>query len=207
MLCVYVDGVAIGMSKDARTPAEYDITAHVTAGQTHELMAVVVRWSDATYIEDQDQWWHAGIPREVLLYSTTLPYLRDVAVTAMPDSIYKGGTLTVKTYANLPGDIRTDWSVSVQVYGPDNKPCFDEPLHAKPKVGRDIMKTMKSKGTYKKGMGLKQVIKEAKKTWKKVKKGGADEEEPVAVEEGAVAPPAVEEGGRRRKRGTRRRKH
>jgi hypothetical protein len=73
---------------------------------------------------------------------------------------------------------------------------------------KKTMRTMKSKGTYKKGMGLKQVIKEAKKSWKKVKKGGADEEEPAPkVEEGAVAPPAVEEGGRRRKRGTRRRKH
>jgi hypothetical protein len=70
---------------------------------------------------------------------------------------------------------------------------------------KKTMRTMKSKGTYKKGMGLKQVIKEAKKTWKKVKKGGAETEEPAAVEEGM--PPAVEEGGRRRKRGTRRRKH
>ena len=137
MLCVYVDGVAVGMAKDSRTPAEFDITALVTPGKTHTLMAVVVRWSDATFIEDQDQWWHAGIPREVLLYSTTMPYLRDIAVTAQPDSIYKGGTLTVTTYANQPGDIRTDWSVSVQVYGPDNKPCFDEPMHEKPTVGRD----------------------------------------------------------------------
>ena len=74
---------------------------------------------------------------------------------------------------------------------------------------KKTMRTMKSKGTYKKGMGLKQVIKEAKKTWKKVKKGGADEEEPAPkVEEGAVAAaPVAEEGGRRRKRGTGRRKH
>jgi hypothetical protein len=73
---------------------------------------------------------------------------------------------------------------------------------------KKTMRTMKSKGTYKKGMGLKQVIKEAKKSWKKVNKGGAEEEEPAAVEEGAVAAaPLPEEGGRRRKRGTRRRKH
>ena len=43
MLCVYVDGQAIGMGKDSRTPAEFDITRYVTAGQTHEVMAVVVR--------------------------------------------------------------------------------------------------------------------------------------------------------------------
>lgn len=72
---------------------------------------------------------------------------------------------------------------------------------------KKTMKTMKSKGTYKKGMGLKQVIKEAKKSWHKVKKGGAEEEESAPkVEEGV--PPTVEEGGRRRRRGgTKRRKH
>ena len=77
---------------------------------------------------------------------------------------------------------------------------------------KKTMRTMKSKGTYKKGMGLKQVIKEAKKTWSKVKKGGAEEVEEAApkVEEGMPPVAAVEEGGRRRKRAgktMRRRKH
>lgn len=67
---------------------------------------------------------------------------------------------------------------------------------------------MKSKGTYKKGMGLKQVIKEAKKSWHSVKKGGADDssvEEPV-VESPSEAPVSV--GSRRKGRKTvRRRKH
>jgi hypothetical protein len=40
---------------------------------------------------------------------------------------------------------------------------------------KKTMKTMKSKGTYKKGLGLKQVIKEAKKSWHHAKKGGGDE--------------------------------
>lgn len=78
---------------------------------------------------------------------------------------------------------------------------------------KKTMRTMKSKGTYKKGMGLKQVIKEAKKTWSKVKKGGADDsssdtEATPKVEEGVA--PVAEEGGRRRKRHgktMRRRKH
>jgi hypothetical protein len=70
---------------------------------------------------------------------------------------------------------------------------------------KKTMKTMKSRGTYKKGMGLKQVIKEAKKTWHHAKKGGAEpEEDPMSVQPAAPMP----EGGRRRKRGvTKRRKH
>ena len=80
---------------------------------------------------------------------------------------------------------------------------------------KKTMRTMKSKGTYKKGMGLKQVIMEAKKTWHKVKKGGGeagtDPENSVATD--ATGKPVEEmDGGRgrRRKRGgktARRRKH
>jgi hypothetical protein len=62
---------------------------------------------------------------------------------------------------------------------------------------KKTMRQMKSKGTYKKGMGLKQVIKEAKKTWKK--HGGG----PDGVEE----PPVVEEGGRRHRRTQKKRRH
>jgi hypothetical protein len=59
---------------------------------------------------------------------------------------------------------------------------------------KKTMKQMKSRGTYKKGMGLKQVIKEAKKSWSKHK--GGDGEMPVAAKEEEVVVP---EGGRRRK--------
>lgn len=80
---------------------------------------------------------------------------------------------------------------------------------------KKTMKQMKKRGTYKKGMGLKQVIMEAKKHWHKVKKGGAEgsssEEEAAAVEEKKeeMAPVVGEGGRRRRKHGKthRRRKH
>jgi hypothetical protein len=66
---------------------------------------------------------------------------------------------------------------------------------------------MKSKGTYKKGLGLKQVIKEAKKSWHKGKKGGADDEveKPMSDDQVPPAPPAEMGGKRRRGRKTVRR--
>lgn len=65
------------------------------------------------------------------------------------------------------------------------------------------MKMMKKKGTYEKGKGLAQVIKEAKKTWKK---GGAEDAMPApapaaAPAESIVSETREEEGGRRRRRG------
>jgi hypothetical protein len=61
---------------------------------------------------------------------------------------------------------------------------------------KKTMRQMKSRGTYKKGMGLKQVIKEAKKTWHK-HKGGADEPEESSSSETETVP----EGGRKRRGG------
>jgi len=82
---------------------------------------------------------------------------------------------------------------------------------------KKTMRTMKSKGTYKKGMGLKQVIKEAKKTWHKVKKGGdlptddtIDTTGTTGTTDTTVTSSDTEPvGGRRRRRkhGTKRRKH
>ena len=79
---------------------------------------------------------------------------------------------------------------------------------------KKTMKQMKSRGTYKKGMGLKQVIKEAKKSWHKVKgkRGGGEssEEEEAEKEEKTEEMKEPEMGGRRRRRHgktQRRRKH
>lgn len=80
---------------------------------------------------------------------------------------------------------------------------------------KKTMKRMKARGTYKKGMGLKQVIKEAKKDWHKVKSGGGEgsspeeeEEEKTEVDDAATETSGMG-GRRRRKHGKthRRRKH
>ena len=74
-LYVLVNGAPVGIAKDARTPASFDVSGLVDHGGENELVAVVVRWSDASFVEDQDQWWHAGLPRSIRLVS---PSVRDV---------------------------------------------------------------------------------------------------------------------------------
>ena len=67
------------LSKDSRLPAEFDVTPFLRAGPN--LLAVaVVRWSDATYIEDQDHWFMAGLHREVYLYATGREYIADLSI-------------------------------------------------------------------------------------------------------------------------------
>ena len=78
VLYLYLNGQPVGLSKDTRLPAEFDITPFVQHDRTNTLAAVVVKWSDASFVEDQDQWWMGGIYRDVYLYATAPTYLADV---------------------------------------------------------------------------------------------------------------------------------
>ena len=63
---VWVNGIKAGYSEDSRTPAEFNITRHLKPGSN--LFAVeVYRWSDGSFVEDQDMWRMSGIFRDVCL--------------------------------------------------------------------------------------------------------------------------------------------
>jgi Glycosyl hydrolases family 2, sugar binding domain len=57
---VYWNKQFVGFSKDSRLPSEFHVTPYVKLDTTNALEVVVLRWSDGSYVEDQDQWWMAG---------------------------------------------------------------------------------------------------------------------------------------------------
>lgn len=85
VLLVHVNGKPVGISKDSHLAAEFDLSDVVRPGDPATVRFTVVKWSDASHIEDQDQWWHAGITRSVLLYATDPLHLADVTVRARRD--------------------------------------------------------------------------------------------------------------------------
>jgi len=92
---VWVNGKQVGYSQGSRTPAVFDITDHVTDGPN--LLAVqVYRYSDGSYVEDQDFWRLSGIFRSVRLWSSGDLDLRDVAVRTDLDDAWQDATLTVE---------------------------------------------------------------------------------------------------------------
>ena len=95
---VYVNGAMAGSSKDTRLPSEYDITELVKPGD-NIIVFMVVRYSDASYIEDQDQWWFGGLHRSVFLYSTAPVYLADADVRAEPSADFSSGTVSIRVAA------------------------------------------------------------------------------------------------------------
>ncbi len=102
---VWVNGKEVGFSKDSRLPAEFNITSYLRAGEN--ILAVrVYRWSDGTYIENQDMWRLSGIFRDVYLWSAPALHIRDFHVNSGLDSSYRDGRLAlsvdVVNYENQP---------------------------------------------------------------------------------------------------------
>ena len=93
VLYVYLNGHAIGMSKDSRLAAEFDLTPHLRVGETNLLTLAVVKWSDASYIEDQDQWWMGGIFRSVRLHAVPPVHIADAGVTPRLEAGFAHGHL------------------------------------------------------------------------------------------------------------------
>jgi beta-galactosidase len=115
-LQIWVNGVEVGISKDSRLEAEFDVTEHVRFGEPNLLAAMVVRWSDASYVEDQDQWWHAGLHREVYLYATDRTYLADVHVDAgLADDLTTGKLAVAATVAFAEVERVDGWTVTARL--------------------------------------------------------------------------------------------
>jgi beta-galactosidase/beta-glucuronidase len=119
---LWVNGQQVGLSKDSRLPAEFNITAYLREGQ-NTLALEVLRWSDSTYIEDQDMWWLSGIARDVYLYSVPTVHLRDVQVQTDLDANYRDATLQVKvTLRNYGSEAQPTQIITATLYDDTNMP-------------------------------------------------------------------------------------
>ncbi|MEO5919072.1 MAG: glycoside hydrolase family 2 TIM barrel-domain containing protein [Candidatus Limnocylindrales bacterium] len=118
VLMVALNGIEIGISKDSHLAAEFDISGALRPG-ANDLRLTVVKWSDASFIEDQDQWWHGGITRSVTLYATEPTYIANVAVDAGLDPDGGTGTLDVGVAVAWPGGLpEPGWRIAATLTGP-----------------------------------------------------------------------------------------
>lgn len=124
VLLLYVNGRYVGSGKDSRLPNEYDITEFVSQDDDNTIAAVVIRWSDASFIEDQDHWWMAGLHRDVYAYSTGTTWLADVFAKAKLEPDNAIGRLDVQVSVGFPRVPAEGWSVSAQLFGDSGKPMI-----------------------------------------------------------------------------------
>ncbi len=75
-----------GYSQDSKMPAEFNITKYIRKGK-NSLAVEVYRWSDGSYLEDQDFWRLSGIQRTVFLHARPKTYIRDFFAVAISTKI------------------------------------------------------------------------------------------------------------------------
>lgn len=117
---VYVNGEFVGYSQNSMTPHEFNVTKFLKPGE-NLVCAKVYRYSDATYIEDQDMWWLCGIYREVYLFCEEKVCLRDFFVTTDLDADYKDSDTDVEITVNNYENASKAVSVTAQIVGADGK--------------------------------------------------------------------------------------
>ena len=93
---IWINGKYVGFDKGSMTPAEFDATAYLQEGE-NTIAVKVPRWSDGSYLEDQDMWRFAGIYRRVYLFSPSEQHISDFTITSGLDEKYRHGKLNVIT--------------------------------------------------------------------------------------------------------------
>ncbi len=152
MYYVWVNGKFIGMGKDSRLPTEFHISPYLKAGK-NTLAVKVIRWSDGSYLEDQDHWWMAGIYRSVYLHSTPQVHIRDFAVRTTFDKQYQNASLSVgvdvETFIKGKKAVSLDeYRIEGMLYSRDGKPVLRRGMTEnvntlKTELSADIRKPLK----------------------------------------------------------------
>jgi beta-galactosidase len=121
---IWVNGEKVGYSENTKSPTEFDITPYVKEGKN--LVAVeVYRWSDGSYLEDQDFWRLSGIDRDVYLYSTANTRIADFFARPDLDASYKNGSLSVDvTLKNMNGVTKNNQTVEAKLVDASGRAVF-----------------------------------------------------------------------------------
>ena len=90
---VWINGQRVGYSQNSMSPAEFDVTKYLREDQ-NRLAVEVYRWSDGSYLEDQDMWRLSGIFRSVELWVRPLVHIADYHVTALPNHDFSQANVT-----------------------------------------------------------------------------------------------------------------
>jgi beta-galactosidase len=111
----WINGKFVGFNEGSKTPAEFNISKYLESGK-NTIAVEVYRWSDASYIEDQDFWRLSGMDREVYLYATPKVAIRDFRVVGDLDPTYTEGIFKLDVnFRNTSGRTMKGLKTSVKL--------------------------------------------------------------------------------------------
>ncbi len=115
---LWINGSFVGYSQVSHGTSEFDITEFVTEG-TNRIAVLVFKWSDGSYLEDQDMWRMSGIFREVyILARSSQGFIRDIETSTVFDK--KRDKCDLNVNISTVGDAE----VSYRIVAPDDMTTF-----------------------------------------------------------------------------------
>lgn len=125
---VWVNGKFLGYAEDSFLPSEFNISPYLQAGE-NTISVWVIRWSDGSFLEDQDQWRMSGIHREVLLLAEPKIRIADFFYQTQLDEQYNDALLSIRPrMENLTGKDISGYQLKAQLYDQNGQPVLAKPL-------------------------------------------------------------------------------
>lgn len=112
---VWVNGEKLGYSQGSKTPAEFNLTKYLKSGK-NQLAVEVYRFSDGSYLEDQDYWKVSGFERDVYLYARPKIHIQNFFAQAGLDENYTNGTFSLDVEINQTLTKTARRSLQVKVF-------------------------------------------------------------------------------------------
>lgn len=132
---IWINGKEVGYSQGSCLAAEFDITEFVQPGK-NRVAVQVFRWSDGSYLEDQDMWRLSGIHREVMLLAQPKISLNDFYVKTKLDENCQDAKLEIrpKVWVKKDADKLDGWKITAQLYDSSNTAVLNGDLAASVKA-------------------------------------------------------------------------
>lgn len=125
---LWVNDTYVGYAEDSMLPSEFLLTPYLQKGE-NRISVQVIRWSDGSYLEDQDHWRFSGIQREVMLLAEPKVRIADFHWQATLDSLYQDARFSLRPeIINHSGDSINNYAVHAQLYDQNDKPVWANPL-------------------------------------------------------------------------------
>ena len=165
---VWVNGQRVGYSQGAMEPAEFRITPYINPSPNpsrgrgvqkasprgglegvNHITLQVLKYSDGSYLEDQDQWRLAGIHRGIYLYATEKIRIRDFGVRTILDKDYRDAQLIIHPELSVSEGQRGEgYYVTAALYAPDGQEVIAPSLSREGWGGSaDTMLNLDAKGS------------------------------------------------------------
>ena len=120
---VWINGEKVGYSQDTRMTSEFNITKYLKPGK-NVIAVEVYRWSDGSYMEDQDFWRMSGIFRDVTLVSRGAMHIRDFQVLTPFDAAFENSTFKLHVSVQNVGSKNGAASVEAKLLDAAGDPLF-----------------------------------------------------------------------------------